>query len=243
MNSRLNSRFPEIDLLRGLSVMAMVLYHGFWDLSYFDLVTWDIFPFDPQLTAKTIGSSFLLITGICLSISFSRSNKPNKLLVRGLKLLGWAAVISAVVYIGLDEYILFGILHLIGVSIILAPLFLPRPILAGLTGITVIATSNYLKQLPTAQAWLLPLGIGRTTMSMVDYYPLFPWFGVVLLGIWVGSICYPQGKRRFPVLALTRLNKLPGARFLRFLGRHSLKIYLVHQPIIYAALYCFANYR
>ena len=238
-------RFPEIDFLRGLSVIAMVLFHLFWDLVYFDLVPWDLFGVDPLVIAQTIGASFQLIAGISLSISYARQTGGTstggfgkRYVVRGLKLMAWATVVSLVVYFTVDMPIFFGILHLIGSAIILSPLFLPRPLLAGVVGIVIIAATRWLAALPVRSWWLLPLGIGEEYVLMADYYPLVPWLGVVLLGIWLGSILYPGGERRFHVLGLERVNALPGAALVRLLGRHSLLIYLTHQPIVFGVVFC-----
>ncbi|HOB41312.1 MAG: heparan-alpha-glucosaminide N-acetyltransferase [Limnochordia bacterium] len=237
-------RFPEIDLFRGLSVIAMVLFHLFWDLVYFDLVPWELLGENPLLVAWTIAGSFQLLAGISLSISYARAVKQGgragiwkKFVVRGLKLLAWAGVVSAAVYFTVDMPIFFGILHLIGTAIILAPLFLPRPLLAGICGLAIILATRWLAALPVSGWWLLPLGIGEINLAMADYYPLLPWLGVILLGIWLGSLLYPGGQRRFPLLALERVNALPGAAFIRLLGRHSLLIYLIHQPIVFGAVF------
>jgi uncharacterized membrane protein len=73
---------------------------------------------------------------------------------------------------------------------------------------------------------------------MADYYPVLPWFGVALLGVWAGHLLYPGGRRRFPLPA--RAAQASGVfplRQLAFLGRHSLLFYLVHQPVIMGILY------
>lgn len=237
-------RFPEIDLFRGLSIIAMVLYHLFWDLVYFDFVPWDLLGENPQIIAQAIGSSFQLIVGVCLSISYARAAGQHgtdgiwkKFTARGLKLLACAAAVSAVVYFVLDAPIIFGILHLIGTAVILAPLFLPRPRLAGILGIVIIAATKWLANLSIHSWWLLPLGIGEKHIAMADYYPLFPWFGVILIGIWLGSALYPGGTRRFRITELKNINDLPGTGIIRLLGRHSLLIYLIHQPIIFGVVF------
>lgn len=233
-------RFPEIDLFRGLSIIAMVLYHLFWDLVYFDFVHWDLLGEDPQIIAQAIGASFQLIVGVCLSISYARAVSRvdtagiwKKFVVRGLKLLACAAAVSLVVYFVLDAPIIFGILHLIGTAVILAPLFLPRPRAAAISGIVIIAAAKWLVDLPVHSWWLLPFGIGEPQIMMADYYPLFPWLGVILIGIGLGSVLYPKGQRRFRAAVLEKINALPGTGFIRFLGRHSLLIYLIHQPIVF----------
>lgn len=76
--------------------------------------------------------------------------------------------------------------------------------------------------------WLLPFGIYPAGFTSVDYTPLFPWFGVVLIGIGIGNFLYTGGVRQFAVPRLPDLFSAP----LAFLGRHSLLIYLVHQPVI-----------
>lgn len=63
----------------------------------------------------------------------------------------------------------------------------------------------------------------------VDYFPLFPWFGVVLFGVGLGAILYKDGKRQFKFPDLSRY--LP-VRVVSAIGRRSLLVYLVHQPIL-----------
>jgi uncharacterized membrane protein len=69
---------------------------------------------------------------------------------------------------------------------------------------------------------------------MVDWYPILPWFGVVLIAIFLGHAFYPAGKRRFEIPDWSRV---PVLRQIAFLGKHSLLIYLVHQPVLIGILY------
>jgi uncharacterized membrane protein len=73
------------------------------------------------------------------------------------------------------------------------------------------------------------LGFVPQQLYSVDYYPLLPWFGVVLIGVCAGNTLYPNHRRRF---ALPDLSRVIPLRALAFMGRHSLLIYLVHQPLI-----------
>lgn len=237
-------RFPEIDFFRGLSVVAMILYHLFWDLVYFDLVPWGLLGEDPVLIAKAIGASFQLIAGVSLSISYARTVERagtqgvwRKYVLRGLKLLAWATGVGLVVYFTVDMPIFFGILHLLGTAIMVSPLFLPRPQLAAVVGLVIIASARWLARLPVSAWWLVPLGVGEADIPMADYYPLVPWLGVVLVGIWLGTVLYPGGRRRSQLDLLARLTSLQGAAWIRFCGRHSLLIYLIHQPLIFALVY------
>ena len=77
--------------------------------------------------------------------------------------------------------------------------------------------------------WLLPLGIHGPEFSSFDYFPLVPWFGVFLAGAALGKRIYAPGRSLIP--------RPPGETFINIAGRHSLLIYLVHQPVIMAVLY------
>jgi uncharacterized membrane protein len=70
--------------------------------------------------------------------------------------------------------------------------------------------------------------------TSVDYFPVLPWFGAVLIGVFVGNSLYPCYVRTFH---LRDRSQVPMIRGIDFLGRHSLLIYLVHQPVLVAALF------
>ena len=87
-----------------------------------------------------------------------------------------------------------------------------------------IGLGFYIKNFIVSYPWLMWLGLKFNNFNTLDYFPLLPWFGVILLGIYFGKLLYPKGKRRFNI---NLENK-----YLSFLGRHSLIIYLLHQPIL-----------
>ena len=82
--------------------------------------------------------------------------------------------------------------------------------------------------------WLAPLGVTPTSYPAVDFFPIFPWLGVVFLGIFLGNMLYAANKRHFPLPDWGDIFPFNG---LEFLGRHSLLIYVIHQPILLAMLY------
>ena len=129
------------------------------------------------------------------------------------------------------EMIVFGVLHLIGVSIIFAYPFLTLRLPNAALGLFCLALGSYLSGFRTGEALLTPLGI-RPTFFMLDYWPIFPWFGVALLGVFAGNALLGGADKQSAPLSPPP----PAARPLAFLGRHSLPIYLVHQPVLVAAL-------
>ena len=139
-------------------------------------------------------------------------------------------IITFITWLYLDEgFIIFGILHCIGLSIILAYPFLKIQKFIPLTGISLTAIGFILKTMTFDFYWFLWLGFIPTTFFTVDYFPLLPWFGVVLIGIFIGNTFYKENKRTFN---LKDMSIFTPVKFICFIGRHSLVIYLIHQPIV-----------
>jgi uncharacterized membrane protein len=148
--------------------------------------------------------------------------------VRGAGILALGLLVTLATWLYLYEgFIIFGILHLIGVSVMLSVLFFRFGKYNILIGLLFIAGGFFIGTVH-GPIWLLPLGIQPASFSSVDYTPLIPWFGAVLVGIGVGEFLYSGGVRRFTVPDMPDLLVRP----LAFLGRYSLLIYLVHQPVI-----------
>jgi uncharacterized membrane protein len=144
----------------------------------------------------------------------------------GIFLLGLLVSLCTLLFLR-EGFIVFGILHLIGISIILSPLFFRYKkwnIILGFLCITI----GFVFSTLNGPMWLLPLGIHPITFYSVDYEPIFPWFGVVLTGMGLGDLLYPKGVRSFTLPQIPEIFVRP----LAFMGRHSLIIYLVHQPVI-----------
>jgi uncharacterized membrane protein len=237
----LSRRFMEMDIMRGLAVIMMVLYHVLFDIYFFNIYPVDVSTGFWKIFAMVTASLFLLLVGISFTISAARAevtlSRPDffmKYLKRGLGILLIAALITIVTwwYIG-EGYIIFGILHLIGFSIIIAPFFFHRKVISLYGGILFIVVGVLLQSV-RGPFFLLPLGVHPVSFYSVDYTPIFPWFGLVLIGIYLGELLYPGGMRGFSLPEFSNLLKLPQfpGKALAFLGRHSLAIYILHQPVI-----------
>ncbi len=236
-----HERFWEVDAARGVAILMMVLYHFLYDLDTFGGYGIESTTGFWARFADLTAFSFVFLVGVSLSISYSRTEygSPNrnsfgKYFGRGLKILGYGMVLTFATWLAGAGVIVFGILHLIGVSIVLAYPFLSLRLPNLLLGLGIIAVGLYVSSLdPSPETiWLLPFGLVPETLFMPDYRPLLPWFGVVLLGLFVGNILYSRGRRTFRILP----TEPAAARVLGPLGRNSLLIYLVHQPVLVGLL-------
>ena len=234
-------RFWEIDTVRGIAVVLMIFFHLMWDLSFFGAYSGSMLAPPWRILARSIGTTFIFLMGLSLTLTHNRLRSRmdhgplfRKYLLRGAMLFGWGLVITAVTYWVLGRgFVVFGILHLLGLSTILAYPFLRSRWLSLAAGIGIIILGFYANDVMSLSPWLLWLGVKQLGRYMVDYYPLLPWFGVALLGVFYGLTLYPNGLPRFD---LPDLSPKAPVRALTFLGRHSLAIYLVHQPIILGIL-------
>lgn len=238
----IQSRFLWMDVLRGLAVIAMILFHACFDLHTFgqNLIGGPL-PVPPafwQIVPMFIGSTFLSLAGISAAIrERSDANFSHFLLCRGSRILGLALVISLVtIFLINGTPIYFGILHCIGMSLLLLlGLRKISPWILFAMGGIVLATGAWLWQLRyDTYAWLW-LGVRPQGNAGWDYYPLLPWSGFLITAYALAKIWQKKPAKKFRTKA-SWLN-LPLFRPLLYLGRNSLVIYLIHQPILLAILW------
>jgi len=232
-------RFWEVDAARGVAIIMMIVYHSTYDLD--TLGGYDIQSTSGHwaLFADLTAGLFLFLVGVSLAVSRARTSMTGwklfgKYLARGLRILAYGMILTVVFLVLGMGVVAFGILQLIGVSIILAYPFLGLRSTNLVLGALIFAAGQYVltQDLYSQSFWLLPFGVVPEGVVMPDYRPLLPWFGVVLIGLFFGNVVYGDGRRR---AVLT--DKAPVlARPLLPLGRNSLFVYLIHQPIIIALL-------
>ncbi len=215
----------------------MAVYHLTYDLEAFGGYAVEATTGFWALFADATASAFLLLVGVSLAITHSRAAGRDSFatyLRRGIKIFAYGMALTAVFWVFGMGTVAFGILHLIGVSIVLAYPFLNRRISNLFLGAAVFAAGLYVRaqDFSAESPWLLPFGVVPEGLFMPDYRPLLPWFGVVLVGLCVGNVVYGGGQR----LAIVPREAPPLARSLLPLGRNSLLIYLVHQPVLLALL-------
>lgn len=236
----LHSRIPLLDLARTAAVAGMVAFHFSYDLLLFDLIprayaASDVFYFH----ARIVAGSFLVLAGLGLWLAHGQRIRWPAFWRRFAKVAGAAGLVTAATWAAMpDYYIYFGILHAIALFSLLglAALRLPAPITA-IIALGFIAGSFYLPG-PAFDAPLLRFtGLGTLPAQTMDFEPVFPWFAAVLMGVALGQ----AGTR----LGLwTRLAGVPAGNWVDRLGwpgRHSLMIYLIHQPVLMGLIWIYAQ--
>jgi uncharacterized membrane protein len=242
MENRQRVRFWEVDFLRGMAIVLMVLFHLAYDLNYFDVQQIEVASGFWFYLARFTASLFLLLVGVSLTLSHTRARLLGqedrfrfRLAKRCLWIFSLAMGVTLVTYLFIGRgFIIFGVLHLIGISLLLAYPFLRLHGLNFIFGLLFILVGSVLQSLSVDFPWLLWLGLAPMDFHSVDYFPLLPWFGVILIGVAVGDLFYRGYCRRIPVPDLAGSSLV---RWLALLGRNSLAIYLAHQPVLIGLLY------
>ncbi len=227
LRSRQNSlkkkiRHPMIDQIRGIAIVLMVFFHFFFDLNIFGGVSInfskDIFWY---FLPRVIVFLFLLAVGMSLSLVHEKEIKWKKFIPRLLKISLFALIISIMTkWLFPQSWVYFGTLHCIALCSLWALPFVKYPRLSLFIGLSLIGPSALFDK--TLPWFLLP-------HASMDYISPFPWFGVVCLGIFLKH-------RGFHTLKIGHGKIQDG---LSLLGRHSLNIYILHQPTLYGLLYLF----
>jgi uncharacterized membrane protein len=238
-------RIVLIDTLRGLALIAMASYHFTWDLEFFGYLepgtaTQGFF----RIYARSIASTFLFLAGVGLVLAHVPLIRWHSFWKRFALVAGAAAAISIATYFAFPtEWIYFGILHNIALSSLIGLAFLRAPaFVAALAAVLVLAAMlvDYswapgLLDSPLFDTRLLSwIGFADTPPRSNDYVPLFPWLAALLAGIAVTRFAMTRGWLTGIAEVQTRPNLLSRA------GRHSLAIYLLHQPILIGLVYLFS---
>lgn len=231
------SRIAALDFARGLAIIAMALYHFSWDLSWFALVDWRVADaFGWRGFAVSIAASFLVLAGVSLDLAHGNGIKWRPFWKRESVIVLAAASVSIGTYFAFpDSFVRFGILHCIAASSLIALPFTRLPAQVSLAaGLLVLSLPHWAASSAFDGDLWLWTGLGTPAAASVDYVPLAPWTGATLLGVAISKIFSRSGL----TARLTRLRLAgPAGLSLRWLGRHSLPVYLLHQPLLYGLVW------
>ena len=226
----MKKRIWELDALRGLNLLWMLVIHFIYDIVVlFPLWQWT-FPGWYAFWVRVCSVLFLMISGICVNLGTNS-------LRRGLTVLGGGLIVTAVtvtLYLtGLCDasvIIYFGILHCMGICMLLWPLVRKCPgWLMIPMGLGLVFLGKYLDTLTVNTYWLIPLGLCPAEFESSDYFPLIWNLGFFLMGAGAGRYLYRKKTSLLP-----KVKQVLPLRFLEFCGRHTLLIYLLHQPVLAA---------
>ncbi len=226
MNNIRIPRLHSIDALRGLAVLFMILFHFMFSVDFFygyqiNLLDNRYF----ELLANIVRFIFLFLVGISTRIIYLNSVDMNILLkkqsVRIFYLSLSAFLVSLSTYFITDLFIFWGVLHLVTFSLLIFSLsFYRKYLVLFLLGFSLLASKyDFALQI---------LGFSPLKYSTLDFFPIFPWLVIVYFGYILFDYLLPFIKNIESVL--------PNLFFLTAIGKNSLIIYLVHQPIILALL-------
>lgn len=228
-------RFWEIDFLRGTAIVLMIIFHFLFYLNLFGKTDLDLDKGLIKVMHVIIQLLFISLSGISVILFSSRydgKEKYKKIMKRGFKIFCYGIFITLITLILFDEgTIYFGILHMIGASIMLSLFFLRFKILNIIIGTSLFVLKNIVGKVVVDIRYLIPFGLVYKGFYSYDYYPLFPWFGLFLIGLGLGNILY-KDKKRHNILGYLKHYPDKSLSSICFLGRNSLLIYFLHIPIV-----------
>jgi uncharacterized membrane protein len=235
-------RIPLIDQLRGVALIAMAIYHFTWDLGFFGYIEpdtattggWRIF-------ARVIAGSFLFLVGFSLVLGHQRGFRLKPFLIRFAKIGLAAAAITIATWFAFPEtFILFGILHAIAATSLIGLLFLRLPVIVTLlAAAAAVAAPLYLRAPLFDHPALWWVGLSVNIPRSNDYVPLLPWLAPALLGIALARL-FVASSLPERLAGYGNTTKIWWKSLLEAAGRHSLAIYLIHQPLLIALVYGFS---
>ena len=226
------ARVDGVDALRGGALCLMFAYHFVFDLRFYGVIAAD-FEHDPFWLGfrALIVAAFMVLVGMSLVLADRASATPAHFWRRIGIIVACALLATAGSWILFPRtFIFFGMLHAIAVASVLANPVVRRPWSAAAIGCAVIALGLALSHPAFDARPLSWIGFATAKPATEDYVPLAPWAGFVFLGIALAHLLARQAFR-----AVTPLASAP--RWLRWLGRHSLGVYMAHQPLLLGTLW------
>ena len=250
MLSKVN-RFPEIDILKGLAVILMVIFHFFY---IFYLVGKPLVNMDNELLILMATIShylFIVLFGVNLSISY-QNNKENKKkyyktqLKRFCMFTFLAILITTLTYFVFPtKFVIFGIFHFLALSTIVAQLFIMNKNTTIFGMCLFLSAYIYINNNPTLlynKCLNTPLicfitGFANINYNSIDHFNFIPFFSIVLAGMFIGQHIYTNGNRQIDLSELDKLTeskKNKTLNTLSYISKNTIPIYVIHWIILIA---------
>lgn len=251
----LGERYWELDAARGIAIIGMLIFHFLATMVFFHIIP-ETEIFLKYYNTYVFGTSiFVLLAGIAMVLRHERMRVRGKddkayyhtLINRALLLLAIAMAltlvtwIAATLFINGERFIQFGFLHMLSISMLIAIPLLKFKKWNLIFGLIIIAIGLIIIPDIPGTDWLAGFGIHGPEFlkHTTDYFPLFPWTGVLLMGVGIGNVFYPNGIRGF------KLNYRPKKVLRTFAklgnGTITLFIYLVHMPVFLVGFWIFCH--
>ncbi|MBI4235089.1 DUF1624 domain-containing protein [Candidatus Peregrinibacteria bacterium] len=202
-----SKRFIEIDVLRGMAVLGMIVFHLFFILDYFDVVANEMYGGLWLVLARSVQFIFLGLVGVSMALSWQKVERfgsesmegfddgvrrfYKRQLKRAFLVFAMAMIVTLFTYLAApDAYVKFGILHFIALSVFLLMFLAGRKWLNLFLGFLALLVAFLIKDIAVSNPLLYPFGFDFIGINTFDYFPIFPWISVSLFGIFLGNVCY-----------------------------------------------------
>ena len=231
----MKKRIWELDVFRGICILGVIAVHFVYDMvELYGLVEWEYPPLF-SFIKNWGGILFLVLSGVCVTLGSRSIRRGAIVLASGLVITGVTVGMYLTGMQGIGIIIYFGVLHCLGLCMLLWPLFKKFPWwVLLLCGAVLTWLGFYLQQLPAADAyWPMVFGVPWKGFLSSDYFPLLPNLGYFLLGSALGKTLYRKKESLLP--KVNEKNIL--IRFFAGCGRQSLWLYLLHQPVLSGIFY------
>jgi uncharacterized membrane protein len=229
-------RYIELDLLRGFAIIGMIIIHTFVILDVFEIYVQDFHNPYLRIPTETVRFIFLFVVGVSMTISFQHAKSKNQLKLfyykqfkRASYFVGLAILISLITYYILpSKFIAFGILHLIGTSILLTVFLCGKRKLLIVVLLITYVLSYSIKEIDYNNVLGYILGFRNQIHSSIDYFPILRWIWIIILGILAGDLLFVESIPRYKL----NIPENIVIKAITFIGRNTLIIYILHTPII-----------
>ncbi|MFH1307011.1 MAG: heparan-alpha-glucosaminide N-acetyltransferase [Candidatus Micrarchaeota archaeon] len=231
-------RIFEVDIARGLGILLVVIYHIFYDLNYFGIANFEMDDGILMVLGRLAAIILIFVVGVSLVLSYSRAeNEGKNTCLKFAKRAAYLFFVSAVISVATwiyphNGWIFWGIIQFIAFSVFACHFFAKYFKLNFILGVAGILIGFYLQNFATENVFLFILGVPANIYTS-DYFPVFPWIGIVFLGMFFSKAVYKkrvfEGKNLNSVFGLI---KIPHLKILGIMGTNSLFIYLLHQPVL-----------